>query len=160
MPAPDPLFGGCERARPGRRKDIWTWRPTFGRRACCWSTREGGYGISVVRILYGKDKDMTAALGAKRRVVAYVFRYLITGALVVAALGAAHYGWRIYVTSPWTRDGMVRVQVASVAPLISGRIVEVRIADNQHVHKGDVLYVIEKFDFQTALDNAKATISN
>lgn len=103
---------------------------------------------------------MTAALGAKRRVVAYVFRYLITGALVVAALGAAHYGWRIYVTSPWTRDGMVRVQVASVAPLISGRIVEVRIADNQHVHKGDVLYVIEKFDFQTALDNAKATISN
>ena len=103
---------------------------------------------------------MTAALGAKRRVIANVFRYLITGALVIAALGAAHYGWRIYVTSPWTRDGMVRVQVASIAPLISGRIVEVRIADNQHVHKGDVLYVIEKFDFQTALDNAKATISN
>jgi multidrug resistance efflux pump len=103
---------------------------------------------------------MTAALGAKRRVVANVFRYLITGALVVAALGAAHYGWRIYVTSPWTRDGMVRVQVASVAPLISGRIVEVRMADNQHVHKDDVLYVIEKFDFQTALENAKATISH
>jgi RND family efflux transporter MFP subunit len=53
---------------------------------------------------------------------------------------------------------MVRVQVANVAPQISGQIVEVRTHDNQHVHKGDVLYVIEKFDFEVALDNAKATI--
>jgi multidrug resistance efflux pump len=62
------------------------------------------------------------------------------------------------VTSPWTRDGMVRVQVANVAPQISGQIVEVRTHDNQHVHKGDILYVIEKFDFEVALANAKATI--
>jgi RND family efflux transporter MFP subunit len=55
---------------------------------------------------------------------------------------------------------MVRVQVANVAPQISGQIVEVRTHDNQHVHKGDVLYVIEKFDFEVALDNAKATILN
>ena len=80
--------------------------------------------------------------------------------LVVAALVAARYGWLIYVTSPWTRDGMVRVQVANVAPQISGQIVEVRTYDNQHVHKGDILYVIEKFDFEVALDNAKATILN
>jgi RND family efflux transporter MFP subunit len=55
---------------------------------------------------------------------------------------------------------MVRVQVANVAPQISGQIVEVRTHDNEHVHKGDVLYVIEKFDFEVALDNAKATILN
>jgi len=55
---------------------------------------------------------------------------------------------------------MVRVQVANVAPQISGLIVEVRTYDNQHVHKGDILYVIEKFDFVVALDNAKATILN
>jgi RND family efflux transporter MFP subunit len=55
---------------------------------------------------------------------------------------------------------MVRVQVANVAPQISGQIVEVRTYDNQHVHKGDVLYIIEKFDFEVALDNAKATILN
>ena len=103
---------------------------------------------------------MTAALGAKRRPVANIFRYLITGTLVVAALAAARYGWRIYVTSPWTRDGMIRVQVANVAPQISGQIVEVRTADNQRVHKGDVLYLIEKFDFEKAFDNAKATILN
>nr|CUT16703.1 Putative HlyDfamily protein CDS [Bradyrhizobium sp.] len=87
-----------------------------------------------------------------------LLRFLATGVLVVAALVAARRGWQIYVTSPWTRDGMVRVQVANVAPQVSGQIVEIRTHDNAHVHKGDVLYVIEKFDFEVALANAKATI--
>jgi multidrug resistance efflux pump len=89
-----------------------------------------------------------------------VLRYVATAVLVVAALVAARHGWRVYMTSPWTRNGMVRVQVANVAPQISGQIVEVRTHDNEHVRKGDVLYVIEKFDFEVALDNARATILN
>jgi multidrug resistance efflux pump len=103
---------------------------------------------------------MVVALKTRRRSTLKALRYVATGVLVVAALVAARHGWLIYVTSPWTRDGMVRVQVANVAPQISGQIVEVRTHDNQHVHKGDVLYVIEKFDFEVALDNAKATILN
>ena len=103
---------------------------------------------------------MIGALKTRRRSTFKVLRYVATGVLVVAALIAARHGWRIYMTSPWTRNGMVRVQVANVAPQISGQIVEVRTRDNEHVHKGDVLYVIEKFDFEVALDNAKATILN
>jgi multidrug resistance efflux pump len=103
---------------------------------------------------------MSVTLVTKRRSAVNLLRYLATGVLVAAALVAARYGWRVYVTSPWTRDGMVRVQVANVAPQISGQIVEVRTHDNQHVHKGDILYVIEKFDFEVALENAKATILN
>ncbi len=103
---------------------------------------------------------MSLAPATKKRSAVNLLRYLATGVLVAAALVAARYGWRVYVTSPWTRDGMVRVQVANVAPQISGQIVEVRTSDNQHVHKGDILYVIEKFDFVVALDNAKATILN
>lgn len=103
---------------------------------------------------------MGVALATRRRPLVNVLRYLATGVLVAAALVAARYGWRVYVTSPWTRDGMVRVQVANVAPQISGQIVDMRVSDNQHVHKGDILYVIEKFDFQVALDNAKATMLN
>ena len=103
---------------------------------------------------------MVVVLKKRRRSTLKLFRYVATGILVVAALIAARQGWRAYVTSPWTRDGMVRVQVADVAPQISGQIVEVRISDNQHVHKGDVLYVIEKFDFEVALDNAKANVLN
>jgi len=103
---------------------------------------------------------MSVVLATKRRSAVNLLRYLTTGVLVAAALVAARYGWRVYVTSPWTRDGMVRVQVANVAPQISGQIVEVRTHDNQHVQKGDILYVIEKFDFEVAVVNAKATILN
>jgi multidrug resistance efflux pump len=73
----------------------------------------------------------------------------LTIALVAIAVGLVT--WNYYVTAPWTRDGRVRVQVASVASQVSGQIVEVRVGDNQYVHKGDVLYVIDPFDFQVAL---------
>jgi multidrug resistance efflux pump len=64
--------------------------------------------------------------------------------------------WDYYVTAPWTRDGRVRVQVASVAPQVAGQITELRVGDNQYVHKGDVLYVIDPFDFEVALRVDKA----
>lgn len=79
---------------------------------------------------------------------------LILGLAVLAALII----WDYYVTAPWTRDGIVRVQVASIAPEVSGRITEVRVVDNQFVHEGDALYVIDPFDFQLALDTAKAQL--
>ena len=79
---------------------------------------------------------------------------LIFGVAVVAALLI----WNYYVTAPWTRDGRVRVQVASVAPQVSGQVTELRIVDNQFVHRGDVLYVIDRFDFETALAMAKSTV--
>ena len=66
--------------------------------------------------------------------------------------------WDYYVTAPWTRDGAVRVQVADVAPQVSGQITEIRVVDNQYVHQGDVLYVIDPFDFQVALDMDKAQL--
>ena len=77
--------------------------------------------------------------------------------LILAVLTAVVI-WNSYVTAPWTRDGSVRVQVASIAPQVSGQITEVRIVDNQYVHQGDVLYVIDPFDFQVALDTAKAEL--
>jgi RND family efflux transporter MFP subunit len=79
---------------------------------------------------------------------------LILGVAVLAALVI----WDYYVTAPWTRDGSVRVQVASIAPQVSGQITEVRVVDNQFVHRGDVLYVIDPFDFQVAFDTAKAQL--
>jgi RND family efflux transporter MFP subunit len=66
--------------------------------------------------------------------------------------------WDYYVAAPWTRDGRVRVQVASVAPQVSGQITELRVADNQFVHKGDVLYVIDPFDFEVSVRSSKALL--
>jgi len=78
--------------------------------------------------------------------------------IVLLAVLAALVIWDSYVTAPWTRDGSVRVQVASIAPQVSGQITEVRVVDNQYVRQGDVLYVIDPFDFQVALDTDKAQL--
>jgi RND family efflux transporter MFP subunit len=45
-----------------------------------------------------------------------------------------------------------------VAPQISGQITELRIVDNQFVRKGDLLYVIDPFDFDVALRTNKAIL--
>jgi RND family efflux transporter MFP subunit len=50
------------------------------------------------------------------------------------------------------------VQVASIAPQVSGQITEIRVVDNQYVRQGDVLYVIDPFDFQVTLDTTKAQL--
>jgi multidrug resistance efflux pump len=83
-----------------------------------------------------------------------LLKTVATLAILLLAGFAALMIWSFYVTAPWTRDGRVRVQVASVAPQVSGQVVELRAADNQYVHKGDVLYVIDPFDFKVAADEA------
>jgi RND family efflux transporter MFP subunit len=75
----------------------------------------------------------------------------IAGALTVAM-------WDTYMGAPWTRDSTVRAYVIKMAPEVSGRIVELPIADNQFVHKGDLLMVIDPTNYRIAvsLDEAAA----
>ena len=96
--------------------------------------------------------------GALLRFGAKALKTTATLSVIVAALLAAVVIWDYYVTSPWTRDGRVRVQVASVAPQVSGQITDLRIVDNQFVRKGDVLYTIDPFDFQISLASAKTQV--
>jgi RND family efflux transporter MFP subunit len=83
---------------------------------------------------------------------------LATLAIALVAALVSIVAWDYYVMAPWTRDGRLRVQVASVAPQVSGQITELSIVDNQFVHKGDILYVIEPFDFEVALSTNTATL--
>src|SRR5258706_10787439 len=101
------------------------------------------------------------APGRSGPIVRFARKTLKTAAtLLILGLGvlAVLVIWDFYVTAPWTRDGTVRVQVASIAPQVSGQITEVRVVDNQYVHKGDVLYVIDPFDFQVVLDTDKTQL--
>lgn len=87
-----------------------------------------------------------------------VGKRLATLAIALFAILIVLLTWQHYVTGPWTRNGTVRVQVASVAPQISGYIEDVRVVDNQFVHRGDVLYTIESFDFEVAQLTGVATV--
>jgi multidrug resistance efflux pump len=64
-----------------------------------------------------------------------------------------------YLYSPWTRDARVRADVVTVAPDISGWVDDIRVRDNQFVHKGDVLFVIDQERFRLALADAEATLA-
>src|ERR1700760_4361598 len=93
------------------------------------------------------------AAAGRRRVLQWLLPWakrLATLAIMLVAVVMALVTWDYYVTAPWTRDGSVRVQVASVAPQVSGQIVELRVVDNQFVRKGDVLYAIDPFDFEVS----------
>jgi RND family efflux transporter MFP subunit len=68
--------------------------------------------------------------------------------------------WRHYVLSPWTRDGRVVANSVTVAAEVGGRIVAIRISENQYVKKGDVLFTIDQSSYKAALDNAKATVAS
>jgi multidrug resistance efflux pump len=85
-------------------------------------------------------------------------RRLATLTIFLVAVLVSLVVWDQYVVAPWTRNGRVRVQVASVAPQVSGQITQLRVVDNQFVRKGDVLYQIEPFDFDVALRLSKALL--
>ncbi|MBZ9894566.1 MULTISPECIES: HlyD family secretion protein [unclassified Mesorhizobium] len=87
-----------------------------------------------------------------------ISRRLATLAIFLVAAMISLVVWDQYVVAPWTRDGRVRVQVAGVAPRVSGQITKLWVSDNQFVHKGDVLYQIEPFDFDVALRLSKAVL--
>jgi multidrug resistance efflux pump len=92
------------------------------------------------------------------RTMRFLLRRLATGGIAIVAVLGALVTWDLYNAAPWTRDGTVRVQVANVAPQISGQIKELGVVDNEFVHKGDILYVIEPFDFDVALRAYKASL--
>jgi RND family efflux transporter MFP subunit len=64
--------------------------------------------------------------------------------------------WEAYMAAPWTRDGTVRAYVVTITPEVSGRIVQLPIADNQLVRKGDLLLAIDPSDYAIAVDQAQA----
>src|SRR5580693_2329077 len=87
-----------------------------------------------------------------------VFPILITLVTIVLAAGLGLAMWDAYMGAPWTRDGTVRSYVVTMAPEVAGRIVELPVADNQFVHKSDLLMVIDPTNFKIAVSLAEAAV--
>jgi multidrug resistance efflux pump len=88
-----------------------------------------------------------------------VVRVLLTLILLIAAGLLSYDLASYYLYSPWTRDARIRANVVSVAPDISGWVDDILVRDNQFVHKGDVLVVIDQDRYRLALANAEATVA-
>lgn len=88
----------------------------------------------------------------------HIVPVLLTCLLVAVAGACGWAAWNAYTAPPWTRDGTVRAYVVTLAPEIAGRIEKLPVADNQFVHKGDLLIEIEPTDYAIAVDNAQANL--
>src|SRR5215470_3393802 len=98
------------------------------------------------------------ALPAARRRRLRIFPLLITLAVIAVAVLLGEAMWDAYMGAPWTRDGTVRAYVVTMAPEVAGRTVELPVADNQIVHKGDLLMVIDPTDYKIAVSLAEAAV--
>jgi RND family efflux transporter MFP subunit len=92
------------------------------------------------------------------RTSAYL-RYIITGVLLLLAILFGKYLWDDNMYSPWTRDGRVKANIIHIAPDVSGIVTRVEVKDNQFVHKGDILFTIDKSRYAHVLTQAEATLA-
>jgi len=88
-----------------------------------------------------------------------ITRLLLTLILVAAGCAGGYELWDYYMLSPWTRDARVQADVVSIAPDVAGFVDDLRVKDNQFVHKADVLLVIDRERYTRALATADATVA-
>ncbi|OLU26696.1 efflux RND transporter periplasmic adaptor subunit [Pseudomonas sp. PA27(2017)] len=82
----------------------------------------------------------------------------ITLAMVAVAVLAGSWIWQHYMYSPWTRDARVRADVVTIAPDVSGWVLDLKVHDNQQVKAGDLLMTIDRDRYQAALEKAQAVV--
>ncbi|MBO9379434.1 efflux RND transporter periplasmic adaptor subunit [Sphingomonas histidinilytica] len=87
-------------------------------------------------------------------------RSLATLLVILVILAGIYALWLRYQVEPVTRDGKVRADMVPVAADVAGLVTEVRVADNQPVRKGDVLFVIDRPRYRLALEQAEADLAS
>jgi RND family efflux transporter MFP subunit len=92
--------------------------------------------------------------------LAALARWAITVTLFVVAILCCVLLWGRYEKEPWTRDGHVRVDVVRVAPDVGGLVTSVSVHDNQPVHRGQLLFVVDLPRYEHALREADAQIES
>ncbi len=85
-------------------------------------------------------------------------KYMIAAVLIL--LVAGFFFWRYLNTYESTDDAQVDGHLMPLSARISGYILKVNVNDNQYVKAGDVLIEIDPRDYQTAADQARASLAS
>jgi multidrug resistance efflux pump len=104
-----------------------------------------------------RARDSARGRGSARGRTRIIPVLVTLGTVAMAAL-FTYLMWQAYMAAPWTRDGTVRAYVVTMAPEVAGRIVELPVADNQFVRKGDLLMVIDPTNYAIAVRQAEAAV--
>ena len=89
----------------------------------------------------------------------HVIGRIIGFAIVIGAVVASVYAFRLNFVRPRTDDAAIRANIVGIAPQVSGPIVDLRVADNQFVKQGDLLFAIDCRPYEARLDRARADLA-
>ena len=82
---------------------------------------------------------------------------MIAGPAVL--IGGALWYWFGHPGEVDTDNAYVKQDIVSVAAEITGQVTSVRVRENQHVHKGDVLFTINPANFEASIEQSDAQIA-
>jgi membrane fusion protein (multidrug efflux system) len=95
-------------------------------------------------------------------VISRARRITIIGVVALTTSLSGWWGWHWYRQGRFevvTDNAYLRGDITSVAPKLSGYVVEAAVEDNVRVSKGDVLFRINDEDYRAKLAQAKATVA-
>src|SRR5213080_1084782 len=84
---------------------------------------------------------------------------LLGGLIIVGAAVAVVVTLLQWSTRPQTDDATVRANFVGIAPQVSGHIVDLRVRDNQLVHEGDLLFVVDPRPYEISVARARANLA-
>jgi membrane fusion protein (multidrug efflux system) len=99
-----------------------------------------------------QQEQASTSLGARRK------KRGIGGLVVVLALLGGGFFWMRNATRIETDNAFIEAPIHTIAPRISGAVVDVQVKDNQLVHQGDVLVVLDDRDARAEVDKAEAEL--
>src|SRR5947199_7568060 len=83
--------------------------------------------------------------GARRIACRLIGRLIVAGAAIAVVVTLLQWD-----TRPQTDDATLRANFVGIAPQVSGHIVDLRVWDNQQVHEGDLLFVVDPRQYEIA----------
>lgn len=104
-----------------------------------------------------ENNDTATQVSSQKKKKSFVFPIL----LGVLAIGGGIFGYNKYTYSQHheeTEDAQITTNMAPVVSKVSGYIKEVKVKDNQFVHKGDTLIVLDNRDQKMAVAQAQAAL--
>ncbi|MGH7070561.1 MAG: HlyD family secretion protein [Acetobacteraceae bacterium] len=108
----------------------------------------------------GTQQAELRARTAPARSFGKLIRRTLLIAALVAVIAVALYVYFSGVGVVSTDDAFTDGQPVAMAPQISGRIIAFNVTDNQFVHQGDLLVVVDPRSYVAAVDQAKASLAS
>jgi membrane fusion protein, multidrug efflux system len=99
--------------------------------------------------------SMKAASAKPRRLVLR----LVSLGIIAIALAIGMFAWHHSVLFPATDDATIDADIIHVASEVSGRIIDIPVAENMRVAKGQILFRIDPVPYQFAVDQAQADLA-